>query len=253
MSIRKYPRTHHIAGSMPQRGDEELESVPLEALHGKTLVIEEKVDGANCGISFDQGGRLLLQSRGHFLVGGPREKQFDLLKQWAHTHADSLRSVLGARYLLYAEWLYAKHTIFYDRLPSYLMEFDVLDQETELFLSTPRRADLLKGLELTSVRVLHWGQITSLRQLAEMVGPSAFISDSHLSRLAELCARRGLDPERILRETDPSRMMEGLYIKVEQDGGVTERYKFVREGFIASVVNSETHWQDRPLLPNQLA
>jgi hypothetical protein len=47
--------------------------------------------------------------------------------------------------VLYGEWLYAKHTIFYDRLPQYFLEFDVLDLESDAFLSTARRRELLGG------------------------------------------------------------------------------------------------------------
>jgi hypothetical protein len=49
--IHKYPRTPHIEGSGLQTGDEDLEVVRFSALAGKQLVIEEKMDGANCGIS----------------------------------------------------------------------------------------------------------------------------------------------------------------------------------------------------------
>ena len=54
------------------------------------LVIEEKVDGANSAISFDSTGSIRLQSRGHYLVGGARERHFDLLKTWANVHATAL-------------------------------------------------------------------------------------------------------------------------------------------------------------------
>jgi hypothetical protein len=47
--------------------------------------------------------------------------------------------------------------------------------------------------------------------------------------------------------------MEGLYIKVESDGVVHDRLKFVRADFVTRIVQSETHWQDRPIVPNQLA
>jgi hypothetical protein len=46
--------------------------------------------------------------------------------------------------------------------------------------------------------------------------------------------------------------MEGLYIKVEANGVVTERYKFVRSGFLQTVLDSGSHWMNRPLLPNRL-
>ena len=123
----KYPRTQHIAGSQLQVGDEDLSQVKLESLRGLDLVVEEKLDGANCAISFGKEGRLLLQSRGHFLTGGYRERHFALFKTWAATHQESLRSVIGDRYIMYGEWLFAKHTVYDDLLPHYFVEFDVWD------------------------------------------------------------------------------------------------------------------------------
>jgi hypothetical protein len=93
--IRKYPRTQHILGSRLQPGDEDLEAVPFSAIKGRHVVVEEKVDGANCALSFDSGATLLLQSRGHYLTGGPRERHFTLFKQWAATFAEGLFDVLG--------------------------------------------------------------------------------------------------------------------------------------------------------------
>ncbi len=59
-------------------------------------MIEEKLDGANAGISLGEDGRLRLQSRGHVLVGGAREKHWDLFKQWARTHEAALAARLPA-------------------------------------------------------------------------------------------------------------------------------------------------------------
>jgi hypothetical protein len=113
----KYPRTRHIEGSRLGPGDADLDQVPFADVAGRHLVVEEKCDGANSAISCDADGSLLLQSRGHFLTGGPREKHFNLLKQWATCHQNALRDALGARYVMCGEWLYAKHTIYYDALP----------------------------------------------------------------------------------------------------------------------------------------
>ena len=52
-AIRKYPRTRHLVGSRLQPGDEDLDAVPMSELEGKHVVVEEKMDGANCGVSFD--------------------------------------------------------------------------------------------------------------------------------------------------------------------------------------------------------
>ena len=47
--------------------------------------------------------------------------------------------------------------------------------------------------------------------------------------------------------------MEGLYIKIEENGQVVERLKFVRPSFTQTVKVSPTHWLDRPIVPNGLA
>ena len=60
------------------------------------------------------------------------------------------------------------------------------------------------------------------------------------------------DPEIVQRQTDPSGLMEGLYIKIEEDGRVIDRFKYVRPDFVAMVMDSESHWQSRPILPNEL-
>jgi len=144
---------------------------------GRRLVVEEKMDGANSAVSFSSDGRLLLQSRGHYLVGGVRERQFHLFKTWAHRYTGELWEVLADRYIMYGEWLYAKHTIFYTDLPHYFLEFDLYDKTNSEFLSTVRRRGVLEKLPfVASVRVIYEGQVKTLRDLTSLIGPSAFIS-----------------------------------------------------------------------------
>ena len=250
--LHKYPRTPHLTGSRRQPGDEDLRVVSLEHVAGRVVVVEEKLDGANSAVSFAGDGRLLLQSRGHFLDGGPRERHFGLLKAWAGSVRSALWDALGARHVMYGEWLYAKHTIFYDRLPHYFFEFDVLDRETGRFLSTEARRELLRAAPVHSAPVLFAGPLRSARQLEALLRPPAFQSGRWREALAEVCASRGLDAERALRETDSAGLMEGLYIKVEEGGRVAERFKYVRPSFTQAVDESGEHWLNRPVIPNQL-
>lgn len=253
MQLVKYPRTHHMQGSRFQPGDEELDCVPFSAIAGRHIVVEEKMDGANSAISFSDDGKLLLQSRGHYLTGGPRETHFALLKQWANTHRSALWKALGSRYIAYGEWLYAKHTIFYDRLPHYWLEFDLYDRKNDEFLSTTRRHKVLESFPVKSVCVLFEGTMRDLGQLEKLVDTSLFITQgTHLERLLDVCKLQSLNSERALKETDPTSLMEGLYIKVEEDGAVKQRYKYIRASFLQSVASAQGHWLDRPVLPNQL-
>ncbi|HEY4355759.1 MAG TPA: RNA ligase family protein [Acidobacteriaceae bacterium] len=221
-TIVKFPRTPHLEGSRTQPGDEDVPIVSPRDLRGRFLVVEEKVDGANSGISFDTNGTLILQCRGHVLSGGPRERQFDLFKRWANHHRAALWQVLGTRYVMYGEWLYARHTIRYDQLPHYFLEFDLLDTETEEFLGTDRRRNVLGGAPIVSAPVLGSGNFDRLEHL---LGPSQCASTER---------------------------MEGLYIKWEEHGTVRGRYKFVRSSFLQAVEDQGEHWMDRPIEPNTL-
>lgn len=251
-AIRKYPRTRHLVGSRLQDGDADLDAVPMRELEGKFVVVEEKMDGANCGVSFGPDLELRLQSRGHFLTGGPRERQFDLLKQWAGALAPRLLDVLADRFVMYGEWMYAKHSVYYDALPHYFMEFDILDVQSGAFLDTARRAQLLAGLPVVPVKVLYAGEFPGEEALRALVGKSHFITPDAPQRFRSEVERMGWDVDRAVRQTDLSGLMEGLYVKVEEDGTVTERYKFVRDEFLQTVT-ADGHWQDRPLIPNRLA
>lgn len=250
----KYPRTQHLQGSRLQEGDEDLSQVPFEEILGKHIVIEEKIDGANSAISFNEQGELLLQSRGHYLNGGYNERHYNLMKQWANNNKSLFYSVLGARYIMYGEWMYAKHTVFYDALPDYFMEFDIFDREKNIFLDTPSRKKITGQIGVIhSVPVLAQGVFKSKEAILGYLGDSNYITEKHIDVLRRLSEKQGLDVERQVRETDPSLTMEGLYIKVETDGEVKMRVKFVRNSFYQCVNASGSHWQQRPIIPNQLA
>lgn len=250
--MHKYPRTPHLQGSRLQPGDEDLQQIPLHQIAGEHLVVEEKVDGANAGISFDHHRTLQLQSRGHFLTGGPREKQFALFKTWAATHKNALWDLLGSRYLVFGEWLYAKHTIYYDNLPHYFLEFDIYDRQEKTFLDTPTRHHMLKGSPIISVPVLWQGQGSKL-DIKELVTESTYKSNRWKQDLLDRAHEHRLDSAQTLKQTDPSSQSEGLYIKVERDGATTGRLKWIRPSFLTAVIDSGSHWLDRPILPNRLA
>lgn len=253
VTLKKYPRTPHLEGSRLQPGDEDLSQVPFSYIRGKNLVVEEKIDGANTAVSFSEEGELLLQSRGHYLAGGYRERHYNLMKQWANIHQDAFFEVLGTRYIMYGEWMYAKHTVYYDKLPHYFLEFDIFDREEQIFLSTDRRHEMLKDIPVVSVPVLKTGTFQCKEDLLSLLGRSNFISAHKAEALRATSEKLGLDAQRQLRETDASESMEGLYIKIEENGQVIDRMKYVRASFLQTVDSSQTHWLDRPIVPNGLA
>ena len=235
--INKYPRTQHIEGSNEQIGDD-LAKVPFDKLAGKHLVVEEKQDGSNSAISFSSDGDLLL-------------------KQMAKRCENDLFDMLGDRYIMYGEWMYAKHTIFYNLLPSYFMEFDIFDKYENVFLDTERRFDLKEPYVdvmtlFPAVRVLNGDFHYSYDELVGLVGDSAFVNKETVMDdfIASINSSTGANLDVELNMTDISGVMEGLYIKVEEDGIVKERYKWVRKSFTQKVIDSDRHWQSRPIVKN---
>ena len=85
-----------------------------------------------------------------------------------------------------------------------------------------------------------------------MVKTSLFKSDSWSDSLRAAAIDSGVDPGRALLETDRSSLAEGLYVKWEHDGRVVERYKWVRPVFLNAILDSGSHWRDRPIIRNGL-
>ena len=123
-----------------------------------------------------------------------------------------------------------------------------------MFLDTRSRRALLAPLPVVPAPVLAERAFRTLDELKALVGPSAYIRPGHLERLHAWCAANGNcgSPDDRCAETDPATTMEGLYIKIEKDGAVVDRMKFVRQSFLQQVAVSDTHWLNRPIIPNLL-
>lgn len=254
LELFRYPRTPHLEGSRLQEGDHGHDHVPYRELRGLRLVVEEKLDGANTGISFSPAGELLLQSRGHYLVGGGRERQFSFIKAWAQAHADWLLQRLEDRYVMYGETMSKKHSVFYDALPHHFFEFDVLDRRTGQFLSTAARRALLAGGPVLSVPVLYDGLAPArLADLKALLRPSLAKTARWRDAFEATVRREGLDLALAWKQCDKSDLSEGLYLKVEADGQTLGRYKWVRADFVQAILASEKHHSEQPYVPNQLA
>lgn len=254
LELFRYPRTPHLEGSRLQEGDHGHDHVPYRDLRGLRLVVEEKLDGANTGISFSPAGELLLQSRGHYLVGGGRERQFNFIKAWAQAHADWLLQRLEDRYVMYGETMSKKHSVFYDALPHHFFEFDVLDRRTGQFLSTAARRELLAGGPVLSVPVLYDGLAPArLADLKALLRPSLAKTARWRDAFEATVRREGLDLALAWKQCDKSDLSEGLYLKVEADGQTLGRYKWVRADFVQAILASEKHHSEQPYVPNQLA
>lgn len=105
--------TPHFFGSKGTVDDKHLgESESLDFLTDNSLIVEEKIDGTNVGIHFAADGELVLQCRGHLITEG-MHPQYDLFKQWVAVKRHALEARLTDGYILFGEWVYAKHSVHY--------------------------------------------------------------------------------------------------------------------------------------------
>jgi len=254
LPLLRSPRTAHLAGSRLQAGHSAHDPLPLAALEGRHVVIEEKLDGANASLSFSERGGLLLQSRGHDLIGGFGERQFIPMKIWALAHERRLIERLEDRYVMYGEWAYAKRSVWYDRLPHYFNAFDLFDRATGQFLSTPRRHALLAGSPVLSVPVLYAGPMPAQPRLLGALVVRSLAKSAGWRQAFEAATRReSLPLDLCWQQTDKSDQSEGLYLKVEDDEQVLGRYKLVRPSFTHTALDGDGRHAKRPILPNGLA
>ena len=80
----KFPHTPHLLwlGDGAPREDKVLTPGEAAAFLAGELIIEEKVDGANMGLSLGPDGRVRAQSRGNYLAPGRCHAQWNPLWPW---------------------------------------------------------------------------------------------------------------------------------------------------------------------------
>ncbi|MEX2317991.1 MAG: RNA ligase family protein [Pirellulales bacterium] len=230
----KFPKTPHLFGSVGTADDTQLnERESAQFLANESLIVEEKIDGANVGIHFSDDGKLILQCRGHLLTEG-MHPQFDPFKQWAAAKQHVFKQFLQNRFLMFGEWVYARHTIQYRSLPHYFLAFDIYDKDQQVFLDHERRSDIFGKLSVHMVPILRMGSIRCA-QLNELITTSKFAGQIESSS-----RKYG------------GKLMEGLYLRTESDGVVTERAKYVRREFVVKR-DQNSGWRHQAMVMNLLA
>jgi hypothetical protein len=137
IKLKKYPKTPHLPGSGAVTADDIVltDAEPFGPVAAKNVIIEEKLDGANVRIRWDGEGDPVLGNREHTLLKGyvrrntPAKLQFRPLWNWIYDNRERfcrLASILKtSEFTIFAEWLYAEHTVRYDALPELLIPFAI--------------------------------------------------------------------------------------------------------------------------------
>lgn len=225
----EFPRTRHIPFEPNASKDDKVASVrEFEELlaSGMNITIEEKVDGANCGITI-LDGEPVIRNRNHILSKNytgtrtPAKMQFAAIWTWYYNNQDKfikLQEILGFTACVYGEWLYARHSINYDRLPSWFVAFDVYDYNERKYISPLRYRPALLEAGFEVVPPMEFSQITEKSLKSMRDGKTAFSENED---------------------------KEGIYLKACDGEFIIERLKMVRPGFIQG-----EHWNKKELVKN---
>jgi len=222
MAFFRFPHTPHLAWLGPGQPRDDKVLSPTEAaevLAGEVLV-EEKVDGANVGLSVNEEGELCAQNRGSYLTPASSHPQFKPFFRWLDARRDALSDALFPDLMLFGEWCWAVHSVRYTKLPDWFLAFDVYDRARRQFWSAARRCEFAHALDVALVPKLGAGRY-SVAKLRSMLGRS-MLSDG------------------------PA---EGIYVRRDEGEFLAARAKLVRPEFVQAIGD---HWSRRSIETNQL-
>jgi ATP-dependent RNA circularization protein (DNA/RNA ligase family) len=222
-AFQKFPHTPHLLwlGAGSPRDDKVLKPAEVTEFLSGEVIVEEKVDGANLGLSLGPDGRVRAQSRGNYLASGRSHAQWNPLWPWLAERRAILEHGLSGGLMLFGEWCYARHTVPYDALPDWFLGFDIFELGSRRFWPVDRRNAWLRECRLASVPEVKRGRI-QLKQVSSLLATSAV---GHVP-------------------------MEGVYLRRDNGEGLQSRAKVVSAAFKQQI---EEHWTWRPVVPNHLA
>lgn len=220
----RFPHTPHLAwlGTGLPRDDKLLSRHEVDSLLRGEVVVEEKIDGANLGLSLGPDGLMRAQNRGDYLEL-PYRGQFTRLGAWLGEHGHLFQEFLEPQLIVFGEWCAARHSLDYGTLPDWYIVFDVYDRHEQAFWNTVRRNALAGQLGLRVVPELARGPFD-------------------LARLKELLR----STQSHYRKGPP----EGIVVRREDGDWCPERAKLVQADFTQSI---EEHWRRRSIEWNSLA
>ena len=151
----KYGRTYHLPWSPGTTSDDRI-SPSVDSLVGIDIVITEKLDGENCGMTNDG---VYARSHSAFTTSA-WSKEVRELHKW------KIKDQLPEGVFLFGENMEGIHSIEYKNLTSYFYLFGVRDNNVWIPWESVEEYAFL--LDLPTVPVLFKGQVQSVKELKEL-------------------------------------------------------------------------------------
>lgn len=204
-----YPRIPHLDKNISNMTHDDIE-IEGDVIFPLECWTQEKVDGANMGVSWTSGpvirNRNNILNKGYIKKETPAKLQFRSSWNWIHDHNKDIQNLsksLMTPVTIYGEWLYAKHSIFYDKLPDVFLAYDIYLSEYDEWISP----DIFESeISKTNIRYIKPNKVT-------------FGNLSDISSMSEVKSefRDGLS--------------EGIVIKISDGKKITKSFKVVNRFF----------------------
>eukprot|EP01125_Pyxidicula_operculata_P017108 TRINITY_DN5959_c0_g1_i1.p3 TRINITY_DN5959_c0_g1~~TRINITY_DN5959_c0_g1_i1.p3 ORF type:complete len:246 (-),score=23.15 TRINITY_DN5959_c0_g1_i1:1224-1961(-) len=220
----KFPRTRHIldaGGSGVSRDDLVMDKAEIAKFTNADLIVEEKVDGSNLGISVDKDFNIIYQNRSKIITSASHT-QWKGLDNWLKQTPGIWDILTSPDIILFGEWCYFVHSIYYDQLPAYFIAFDIYIKSEKKFLSRSELERIIEPTGVPIIRKISQGRFNEKELLAFLETNSEYRSDGKV---------------------------EGVYLRVDDERYNLDRGKIVRPDFIQGI---EDHWMTMELKKNQL-
>ncbi len=201
----KYPRTLHVPWS-PGATDDDRIHKDMSAFAGQEVVVTEKMDGENTSLYADYYHARSLDSASH-----PSQS-------WARGFHAKMAYCIPPGWRVCAENLYARHSIGYHALESYLPIFSIWDASNTC-LSWNDTVEWAALLDMRTVPVL-W---------------------------------RGIYDEKLIRDLPIKPGQEGYVVRVARAFSFAEFRRVVGKYVRAGHVQTTHHWKAQAVVPNDLA
>lgn len=203
----KYPKTKHLPFSKGlTRGDKVIES--YESFIGKEIVVSIKMDGENSSI-----GRDFIYARSLDSVDHPSI-------HWLKGLWGSIKHDIPENWRICGEDLFAKHSIFYNDLPTYFMVFNIWNED---------------NYSLSFDDTLTWCELLGLQHVPVIY--RGIFDESILKKIAD-----EMDTEK----------NEGFVIRIADSFYFKDFQKCVAKWVREKHVKTSQHWKYDKIVKNEL-
>lgn len=136
---------------------------------GDFIVIQEKIDGANCAVRYDpETDSIIAQSRKNILS---IENNLRGFYEWTQTlNKENIKRILGNSIILFGEWLVPHSVKYPEDKYNHAYFYDVYDTDTGMYLPQDKVEAIISELGLTYVPLFYVGEFVSWKECMKFVG-----------------------------------------------------------------------------------